>query len=144
MKLHPFEHRWAEAALAAIFPGSAADGLVAIGSMAWGAYVCETMARLPTKSALGVRCAVWLVAFAPLFVVGRFTVFARLGPADRERVIVRLASSSWFLVRSLLLILKTVGALLYAGDRCVRARMADDLPPRDRPLTLRSKPIHIA
>jgi len=87
---------------------------------------------------------VWLVALAPLFVLGRFATIAGLTVADRERVVARLVVSKSYVVRSLVLILKTMGALLYAGDGAVRARM---LVPTPRPpglITLRAKRVQAA
>jgi hypothetical protein len=123
MKLTRFENEWACAALGAIFPGSSEDGLADIGGMDVRGFLAEVMASLPFKPALGLRAAIWLVALAPLFVVGRFASLTRLGQADRERVIARLLASPSYGLRSLVMLLKTFGALLYAGDDRVRARL---------------------
>lgn len=126
MKLSHLETRWAESALEAIFPGSNEMGLSDIRTMDVGGFLRDLMREVPWKAALGIRLAVWLVALAPLFVVGRFATIARLGRSDRERVVAMLVASSSYVVRSLVLVLKAVGALLYAADRGVRARM---MPP---------------
>jgi hypothetical protein len=123
MTLTFLERRWAEAALSAIFPGSPELGFSGIASMNVASHLAHVMARLPWQSAAGIRLAIWVVALAPLFVVGRFTVLARLSPRDRERVLERLGASRHFAVRSLVVLLKAIGALLYAGDAGVRARM---------------------
>jgi hypothetical protein len=126
-RLTGFENAWAEAALAAIFPGSREDGLAGIGSMDVRGYLRDAMRRMPLKAAVGMRVAVWLVALAPIFVLGRLATIARLAAADRERVIARLVSSGSYAVRSLVLVLKTMGALLYAGDDAVRSRILKPL-----------------
>jgi hypothetical protein len=59
----------------------------------------------------------------------RSATIAGLGLADRERVIAGLVASRSYAVRSLTLLLKAIGALLYAADDRVRQRMA---PPRNR------------
>ena len=134
MTLTRLECRWAEAAVEAIYPGSAETGLAGIRTMNAGAFFRELLPTLPWRAALGVRLAVWLVAVAPWFSIRRFATIARLGPAERERVIAALIASPWYAVRSLAMLLKALGALLYAADDRVRARMA---PSRARVVRLR-------
>jgi hypothetical protein len=100
------------------------------------AFLREVMRTLPFRAALGVRLAVWLVAVAPWFMLRRFATIAGLGLAERERVIARLVASRSYAVRSLALLLKAIGALLYAADDRVRRRMA---PPRPRLAQLRGR-----
>jgi hypothetical protein len=129
MKLGHWERAWGEAAMQTIFPGCAADGMPGIAGMGLGPFIAEIMAYLPFRAALGMRVAIWLVALAPLFVLGRAVSIVRLAPPDRERVVASLAASRFYFVRSLVLILKTMGALLYGGDPAVRARtMTPALP----------------
>jgi hypothetical protein len=143
MKLARFEDRWAEAAMGAIFPGSAADGLRDIRAMDVRGFLRQVMACVPFQAALGLRAAVWLVALAPLFVLGRLATITGLAIADREKVVATLVASRSYVVRSLVLILKTIGALLYAGDDGVRARMSAPAAAAAPGLvTLRTKPAH--
>lgn len=123
MRLRQFENRWAEAALAAIFPGAKDDGLAGIDTMNVTAFMGHVMVHLPIKAALGLRLAIWFIALAPLIVLGRMTTVAWLSPAERERVVARLSTSRVYFVRSLVLLLKTFGAFLYASDARTRARM---------------------
>jgi hypothetical protein len=139
MKLMRFERQWAVAALEAIFPGSSDIGLSDIRAMNLDGFLRELMARLPFRAALGVRLAVWLVALAPLFVLLRFATIARLTLEDRERVIATLVVSESYAMRSLVLVLKAMGALLYAADDGVRTRL---MPPRSRVAQLRIKRAH--
>jgi hypothetical protein len=122
MKLTRFEMAWAEASMQAIFPGSD-DGMTGIDEMGLRGFLGELMSLLPFRAALGMRVAIWLVALAPLFVLGRLRTIARLAPVDRESVVMAVATSRVYLLRSLVLILKSMGALLYGGDPSVRARM---------------------
>jgi hypothetical protein len=141
MKLTRLEHRWAQAALVAMFPGSRDDGFADIGGMDVHGYLVEVMRSLPFKARLGLRAAVWLVGLAPLLVLGRLTTIGGLAPADGERVVARLGVSRWYSVRSLVMLLKTFGALLYAGDDRIRAR----LRPAPIPLVpLRTRRAHVA
>ena len=126
MTLMPFERRWAVAAMQAIFPGSSDVGLADIGAMDIDGFLDEFVAVLPWRATIGVRLAVWLVAFAPFWVLSRFATIVRLSARDRERVVVALISSETYAIRSLALVLKTLGALLYAADDRVRTRL---IPP---------------
>lgn len=144
MKLTRFEERWAEAAMGAIFPGSRDEGLADIRGMDVAGFLRQVFSIVPAKAALGTRVAVWLCALAPLFVIGRFATIAGLEPADRERVIALLVASRFYVIRSLVLILKTMGALLYAGDDAVRRRMQAPRRPKSGLVTLRAKPVQAA
>ncbi|HEX4446017.1 MAG TPA: hypothetical protein VH044_04750 [Polyangiaceae bacterium] len=123
MKLTRFEDGWAQAALGAMFPGSREHGFADIGRMDVRGFLAEAMRTLPFKAALGLRLAVWLVALAPVVVLHRFTTIRGLAPLDRERVLAALAASRTYAVRSLAMVLKTLGAMLYAGDDRIRARL---------------------
>jgi hypothetical protein len=123
MNLTKLETTWAEAAMGAIFPGSHDAGLADIRAMDLRGFLSQVMATVPFQAALGLRLAVWIVALAPLFVLGRFTTLLGLDQADREELIARLLANRAYAIRSLVMILKTIGALLYAGDDAVRARM---------------------
>jgi hypothetical protein len=123
MKLTPLENTWAIAALGAIFPGSSDGGLADIGAMDIAGFLAGVMRRLPFRAALGLRVAVWVAALAPFFAAGRLATIAGLRPAERENVMAKLFVSRWYALRSLMMILKTFGALLYAGDAAVRARL---------------------
>jgi hypothetical protein len=128
MTLSKLETRWAEAAMGAIFPGSNDAGMADIRGMDVGGFLAEVMQCVPFQAALGLRLAIWLVALAPLFVIGRFATIAGLAQGDRERVVGSLVGHPSYALRSLVLILKTMGALLWGGDDAVRARMLTPAP----------------
>lgn len=147
MKLTRFETAWVEAEMQAIFPGSSDEGLTDIRAMDVRGFITQTMRYMPLQAAFGFRVAVWVVALAPLLLLGRLATIAGLALPDREKVIARLVASKSYAIRSLVLILKTLGALLYAGDDGVRARMMTPTTPASgaRPLvTLRTKRVHAA
>jgi hypothetical protein len=139
MTLTRFETRWAEAAMGAIFPGSTDEGLADIRAMDVRGFLLEVLSFVPRRTALGLRVAVWVAALAPLFVLHRFATLAGLPQLDRERVVAALVASRIYAVRSLVLAIKTIGALLYASDDRVRARMLVPVSP-SRLVTLRAKP----
>lgn len=144
MKLTRMEMTWAVASMGAIFPGSSADGFADIQAMDLRGFLAQLLVVVPFQAAVGVRAAVWLVALAPLFVLGRLRTIAGLAPADRERVVLALVANRAYVVRSLVLILKTMGALLYAGDDGVRARMLVPSRPSTALVTLRTKRVQAA
>jgi hypothetical protein len=148
MKYFSFEVRWARVAFDTIFPGSSDAGLVSMDAMDVEGFVNTTSTHVPAKAAFGLRIAIWLATFAPLFLLRRFKTLGGLERRDREKVIARLLADDSYAIRSLTLILKTIGALLYAGDASVRARMhakrAAAAPSGERLVPLRLKSSHAA
>jgi hypothetical protein len=149
MKYFSFEVGWARVAFDTIFPGAGHAGLVSMDAMDVEGFVTTTAAHVPTQAAFGLRIAIWLATFAPLFVLHRFATLGGLQRADREKVITKLLASDSYAIRSLTLILKTIGALLYAGDYSVRTRMhakpvASEAPSGERLVALRLKSPHAA
>jgi hypothetical protein len=123
MRLTSMEGAWAKATLSAIFPGSTDGRLAGIDAMDVRGYLASAMERIPFRAALGLRAAVWVAALAPLFLLGRIVTIAALARAERENVVARLFASRSYGLRSLMMMLKTFGALCYAGDATVRARL---------------------
>jgi hypothetical protein len=143
MTLTQWENRWAEAAIGAIFPGSREEGFADIRGMDVPGFLHRVVGSVPLRVAFGLRLAIWMVALAPLIVLRRFATIAGLAFEEREAVVARLVASPTYAVRQLVMILKTMGALLYAADDSVRARMQK---PALAPATvsLRRKPIRAA
>lgn len=123
--LTKLESRWARGAFGAIFPASG-PAKIGICDLDVEAFVSEVRSATSFKSALGIRAAIWIVAFAPLFVLGKFRTIAGLDQASRELVVGSLLGSPIFFVRQLTMLLKAIGALLYAGAPAVRRIM---IPP---------------
>ena len=144
MKLTRFENRWAQATLASMFPGSREEGFADIQGMDVRGFLTGVMRTLPFRAALGLRVAVWMVALAPLVVLRRAVTIAGLEDADRERVIVTLSASGSYGVRSLVMLLKTFGALLYAGDDRIRARLRPVASRAPIPLRIKRAPARVA
>jgi hypothetical protein len=86
-------------------------------------YLVDTLKRIPLEPVIGIRAAIWIVALAPLVVLRRARTLAGLAPSDRELVLVALATNPVYAVRQLVLALKALAALLYAGSPTVRARL---------------------
>lgn len=125
------ESRWARGAFGAIFPANGVTG-IGICDLDVETFLMEVRSSTSFKSALGVRAAIWIVAFAPLFILGPFKgglrTIAGLDQASREVVVAALMASPIYFVRQLTMLLKAVGAILYAGAPAVRKVMIPARP----------------
>jgi hypothetical protein len=77
-------------------------------------------------AALGLRVAIWMVALAPLWLLGRLNTFSKLALRDRTDLLGRLLSHHSFVVRELTLLLKLTAAMALLGTASVRARSGYD------------------
>jgi hypothetical protein len=77
-------------------------------------------------AALGMRVGLWMVAFAPIWLMGRFTTFSELARAERTELLSRLLRHTSVLVRELALLLKFSAAVALLGTPSVRARSGYD------------------
>lgn len=124
-RLFGFELGWADAVFGAIFPESPRTALVhGIASMKPARFLDELIATVPIEPSIGLRIALWIVAFAPLFTIRKLTTFASLDADDRERVLGRLLASPIYAVRQLVLGLKAMASLLYAQSPAIRRQMS--------------------
>jgi hypothetical protein len=144
MKLTRFEDQWARVELGVMFPGSRENGFADIEAMDVRGFLAEVMGYLPFRAALGLRLAIWLLALAPIVIARRFATIAGLAPLERERVVTVLSASPIYAVRSLVMMLKTMGAMLYAGDDAVRARLRPQPSRMPIPLRIKRAPAHVA
>src|ERR1019366_237752 len=99
MKLSGIESGWAMAALSAMFPGSPETGLEGIAAMDVSGYLDDVMRTRPFRAVLGLRVAVWLVALAPPFVLGRVATIVGLAHPERERLLDGLLAHRTYSVR---------------------------------------------
>jgi hypothetical protein len=124
-----------------MFPGAREDGFADIATMDVRGFMVDLMRALPFKARLGLRAAIWLIALAPLVVLRRFATITSLPAADGERVVATLGTSRLYAVRSLVILLKTFGCLLYAGDDAIRSRLR---PAPMSTVPLRIRRAHVA
>ena len=121
MSLMKFEHRWAESVFDGMFPANV-DPRIPLGARdadMVGLFE-DARAAVPPRVALGLRLALWLVALAPLFTIGKLVTIGALAGADRERVLLALLSSPLYFVRQLTLLLKAFGAFFFLSAPGVR------------------------
>jgi hypothetical protein len=128
--LTSFERRAAHAAYETIFPGPDRGSLpLGAADMDLDAFLDDIMANIPLEPMIGLRLAFLILAFAPLFVLGRFATLMSLEVEDREHVIQRVYDSPYYLIRSTVVGLKAIGALFYCGDRRIRPLIVGSQQP---------------
>jgi hypothetical protein len=119
-----FERRWAHATLDTLFPGPDRGALpLGVEEMDVDGFLDATMREVPLEASIGLRLAFWLIAFAPLFAIGKFATIASLAPPDRLRVLKAMSASPVYVIRSMVMMVKAVSSLFYCGDRRVRPSM---------------------
>lgn len=75
---------------------------------------------------LGMRVALCMVAFAPFWLLGRFTTFSELARPERTELLSRLLRHTSHFVRELMLLLKLTAAVALLGTPSVRSRSGYD------------------
>ena len=94
-----WEQTWAEAVLTAFV----VDGSPGLNVKSGEVDYLSTLRRMRSGgtalAAFGLRAAVWMVATAPLWLLGRFVLFGTLGRAERTQLLSRLLSHNSFAVR---------------------------------------------
>lgn len=115
-----FEKRWAGAILVAFAP---------VGESPFGpedAPYLQTLERMISASnwraRAGLRLGLWLVTFAPLWLLGRLRLLPSLPLLERTALLDRLLSHSNFEARELTLLLKIAASLTVMGLPALRAR----------------------
>jgi hypothetical protein len=121
-----FERRWAQLILASFAP-EGGPGLAPLpGEVDYVATFESMQLRARPLARVGLRAALWLVALAPLWLLGRFGTCARLSLAERQALLVRLAEHRAHPVREATFMLKLAACLaLFASDD-LRARSGYD------------------
>ncbi len=124
MRLWGFEQRWAGEVARGFVPRGALGGTT--DPLDAAALFAEDFAASPWFASIGVRLALWIVWFAPLFSRGRTWGALRL--EDREQVLERLLDSDLDTVRMLVMFLKLICvAILLGNGRSLRRIGAYDL-----------------
>jgi hypothetical protein len=77
-------------------------------------------------AALGLRLAIWMVALAPLWALGKLATFSTLARRERCELLGRLLVHHNFAVRELTMLLKLTAAIALLGTASVRARSGYD------------------
>lgn len=133
-----WEHVWAVEVLAAFAPASEsrvsqpprenAQLAPREGEVDYLRAFRRMIAGSTPLAALGLRFAVWMVALAPIWALGRFATFSGLGRAERTELLSRLLRHGSLVVRELALLLKLTAAFALLGTPSVRERSGYDKP----------------
>jgi hypothetical protein len=75
---------------------------------------------------LGLRLAVWMVALAPLWLLGRVATISTMARRERTELLSRLLMHNSLVVRELTMLLKLTAAMALLGTLSVRARSGYD------------------
>ncbi len=113
------ERAWATSALTTIYPAGAHPRVRGADVIDIGASLEEVLKNAPVRVAFGLRMAVWLFAFAPLYFL-RFRTLPHVDAAGRERMVLALLSSRVYVIRQLAVLLKAFGALMFIRSGGVR------------------------
>src|SRR4051794_21253605 len=125
-----WELSWAVEVLAAFAPSSAEAKGRELAPRDGEVDYLRTWRRMVHGStplaALGLRVGLWMVTFAPVWLMGRLTTFSELARAERTEVLSRLLRHTSLFVRELSLLLKFSAAVALLGTPSVRARSGYD------------------
>jgi hypothetical protein len=126
-----FEQNWTADVLTA-FTVEGGQGLTARHGEVDYLATFRRMRRGSTAlAALALRLAIWMVALAPLWALGRLATFSTLARRERSELLGRLLLHRNFAVRELTMLLKLTAAMALLGTASVRARSGyDNLPPK--------------
>lgn len=118
--LTTIERRWARVAIETMFPSGALPGVRGADAIDAGAALEDVCQTVPSRVALGLRVAVWLLTLSPLIVAFRFRTLASLAAEEREKIVLKLLAHRAYLLRQLALLLKAFGALMFVAAPGVR------------------------
>ena len=121
-----FERTWAVSVLEGFAPSGGpglspeADEVDYLGAL-------QKMMRASTgRAAFGLRVAVWIVALAPMWMLGKVGTIRSLAPAGRAELLRRLLAHRFFLVRELTLLLKLGACMAIFARPSLRERSGYD------------------
>lgn len=132
-----FELAWCSATFDTFHP----EGTVlahGIEKMKPARFFDETLAQVPLEQSVGLRFALWMIALAPLFLLGKLHTIASLERQDRVRLLEKLLASPIYAVRQLVLAVKALGIMLYAQSPEIREQMYA-APVRSNVIELRAR-----
>src|SRR5687767_13628016 len=115
--MYAFERRWVLAILSSFAPeGTAQTAPVPRlapepGEVDYFAAFHALLTEGAPLAGVGLRLSLWLVAWSPLFLLGRLTTFAGLAAAERPLLLDRLLEHRVFPLREGAFLLKTAASL---------------------------------
>jgi hypothetical protein len=124
MTLSGLERRWLLCVFDTVVPSGATPRLpIGAKDAPMERFIDDLFARAPLHFLLGLRACLWILAFAPLFVIGRARTFEALEPELRLEVLDRLSRSERYVLRELPLLFKTTACLGFCGLSEVQSKV---------------------
>lgn len=125
--MYAFEKRWVTALLEAWAPPG--DGRFApTGEVAYAPTFARMRANATALAGFGMRLALWIFAFAPIWRKGRLCLVTGLSLNDRTALFHDLMNSRVFFLREMSVLFKLVASLAMFTDPNFRARSGYDPP----------------
>jgi hypothetical protein len=134
MKLNALERRHANAILRAFAPENGPEGLVpAEGEVDYTGNLEKMANAMSARARVGVRLALWIVTFAPLWTGMAFATMAGIPVEKRSALLEKMLVSSSFIVRELALVMKIGASFALFASKSIRARSHydDRVAPRE-------------
>ena len=130
------EQRWRDTLLAALIPSGGSSGLPGLGDVDTESFWRIAEQTAPPLLRFALRLAVWVMTWLPLLVVGRARRFGGLSAAEQDRLLTRVASCRWYLLRQLVQTLRVMACSAYLRAPEVRLHFApNDLVEAERDAT---------
>lgn len=134
MTLFGFERRWLLLVFETVVPSGAAERMPLGASDApMERFIDDILDRAPFHFCIGLRACLWIVMFAPLFLIGRAATFAGLTPLERTRLLTVMGESDRYLLREMPLLFKTVACLGFCGLPEIQKRVGITVVDRTAP-----------
>jgi len=115
------ERRWRDALMAAMLPRVEGVDLPGYAELDHAAFWQRFYAVAPPLLRFGLRVAVWVITWWPLFTLRAARPLHRLERSERDDVLTSLGASRWYLVRQLVTTVKMVGCFAYFNNDAGRA-----------------------
>lgn len=123
-----FERQWAIAVLEGFAPVEGPGLAPREGEVDYLTTIQKMMRASTAKAAFGLRVALWIVAFSPVWLFGRLRTVGALSREHRAELLGRLLAHRNFLVRELTLLLKLSACMAMFARPALRARSRYDRP----------------
>jgi hypothetical protein len=121
-----FERRWAQVILDSFAPPEGPGLAPRPGEVSTLGAFDKLRAGCSKPARLALRAAIWVVAFSPLWMLGRARSFPALPRSERLTLLAKLLEHRSFLVRETAFLLKTVACMGLLESEAVRKRSGYD------------------
>lgn len=126
-----FERRWVREILGSFAPVGSAALSPREGDVDYLRAFYDLREQARPIARLGVRLALWLVALAPVWLLGRARTLPRLSLADRQALLARLLEHRVYFVREAAFLLKLTACVALFASEALRAQSGYDRAPRE-------------